>query len=91
MSVRSRSLALYIRLQLHAFSTIPADISTVMGDTVNLADDRRHELLAAIIPLAILANVSVALRFVSRRIRGVDLRWDDYLVVVGLVRYYSVI
>lgn len=62
-----------------------------MGDTVNLADDRRHELLAAIIPLAILANVSVALRFVSRRIRGVDLRWDDYLVVVGLVRYYSVI
>ena len=36
--------------------------------------------------LSILATVAVILRFYARRIKKVHLSWDDYLVVLALVR-----
>ena len=41
--------------------------------------------------LTVLAIVAVVLRFYSRRIKKVGVSWDDYLIVLALVGFFSVI
>ena len=52
----------------------------------NISDDRRTDIVASTIVLAVLATVAVILRLFCRRFTNIALSWDDYLIVIGLVR-----
>ena len=49
---------------------------------------RVPDLYAATITLAVLQTLTVIARFAARRISAADLWWDDYTIVLALVRYY---
>lgn len=59
--------------------------STPSMATVNLQDSRQSAILKGIIPLTVLAVLSVACRFVARKLQKVPLSLDDHMIVVGLV------
>ena len=50
--------------------------------------DRGPALTHAMIALIVLCDVSVLLRFVSRRIAKAGFASDDYLAVIAMVRFY---
>lgn len=52
----------------------------------NINDDRRADIVASTIVLAVLATVAVILRLFCRRFTKIALSWDDYLIIIGLVR-----
>ena len=51
-----------------------------------LAINRSGHVTSAIIPMVILALVAVGLRLLSRRIKRTPLWWDDYMIIVAMVR-----
>lgn len=52
----------------------------------HLDDDRRPNYIAANAICIGFAIVAVVLRFVSRTLAGVRLGWDDFTIVLSLVR-----
>ena len=52
----------------------------------NIDDNRGPELIGSTIVIAILAISAVVLRLVCRRHMKVAISYDDYLIIVGLVR-----
>lgn len=55
----------------------------------NINDNRGREIVVVTIILAVLATLAVILRFACRRLTKIAISWDDYLIVVGLVRVES--
>lgn len=51
---------------------------------------RVPDLYAATITLAVLQTLTVIARFAARRISAANIWWDDYTIVLALVRYYPV-
>ena len=49
------------------------------------SEDRQQEFLGSVLFLYFLALISVVLRIISRRVGGVRLWWDDYLIVLATV------
>ena len=49
-------------------------------------DESPGKMYALATALSILATVAVGLRFYARRIKKVCLSWDDYLIVLALVK-----
>ena len=52
----------------------------------NIKDNRAPQILASGIVLAVLATVAVAFRLACRRFTKIVISWDDYLIIIGLVR-----
>ena len=52
----------------------------------NINDNRGPEIMTSTIVLAVLATVAVISRLACRRLTKIAISWDDYLIVVGLVR-----
>ncbi len=52
----------------------------------NIKDNRAPQILASGIVLAVLATLAVALRLACRRFTKIVISWDDYLIIIGLVR-----
>ena len=52
----------------------------------NIKDNRGPDILASAIVLAVLATVAVAFRLACRRFTKIAISWDDYLIIIGLVR-----
>lgn len=52
-------------------------------------DDRRRSGIICNATLVAVATIAVALRFASRRLKGARILWDDYMVVIALVRTFS--
>lgn len=52
----------------------------------HIEDDRRLDLIIAVVVCLVAACFAVALRFVSRLLAKARLRWDDWMIVIGLVR-----
>ena len=48
---------------------------------------RVPDLYAATITLAVLQTIAVIARFAARRISAANFWWDDYTIVLALVRY----
>lgn len=58
------------------------------GSNSNAYDQTRVPgLYAATITLAVLQTIAVVARFAARRISAATLGWDDYTIVLALVRY----
>ncbi|KAG9235072.1 putative integral membrane protein [Amylocarpus encephaloides] len=53
--------------------------------THNLAENYQSKIYATIIPFAVLANLAIVLRFLSRKLQKLDYYWDDYLSLLGLL------
>jgi hypothetical protein len=53
---------------------------------LHIEDDRSPDVIASIAICLPAAYLAVALRFVSRRVAGAKLLWDDWLIVIALVR-----
>lgn len=51
------------------------------------SEDTGGQELAAVVAVTILANVAVIARFISRKLVKVPLKWDDWAIVVALVRF----
>ncbi len=49
-------------------------------------DDRGPEMVVSVIVVSVLAVLAVALRLVCRRQLKVSMSWDDYTIIIGLVR-----
>lgn len=49
------------------------------------ADNIQPWTVSVVVAMTILALVSVALRLLSRRIKGQPLWWDDYMIVFSMV------
>ena len=47
---------------------------------------RSQSLIVVSSVLAVLASIAVALRFLARRLKGLRIWVDDYLIVIALVR-----
>lgn len=54
--------------------------------TKHINDDRGPEILASIITLAVMATLAVTLRLACRRYTKIAMAWDDYIIILGLVR-----
>ena len=52
----------------------------------NIRDDRAPELIASVVIVVFLAAAAVILRLLCRRHLKVAMSYDDYLIIVGLVR-----
>lgn len=61
-------------------STLPSP-----PDGIDLTADKRPMVIGASVATWILAVFAVLLRIISRRIKGLDLWYDDWLVVAALV------
>lgn len=48
-------------------------------------DNLQPWTVAVVVSMTILALMSVALRLVSRRIKGQPLWWDDYMILFSMV------
>lgn len=46
--------------------------------------------VAVVVSVTILSLISVALRLVSRRIKGQPLWWDDYMILFSMVRHVTI-
>jgi hypothetical protein len=57
--------------------------------TVNLSESRSGKVAAVIILCPTLAAVSVALRLYTRFVLGKKRFWEDYLIVLAIVRAHS--
>ena len=53
----------------------------------SLLESRAPELIATIAVLLGIATVAVALRLYARKISAAKIGWDDYLIIVALVRH----
>ena len=51
--------------------------------------NRQLEIIRATIPFLILPLLAVALRFWSRYLKGAAIAIDDYMIVIGLVRWMT--
>jgi hypothetical protein len=67
-------------------STLPSP-----PDGVDLTADKRPIVIGASVATWILAVFAVLLRIISRRIKGLDLWYDDWLVVAALVGDHFII
>lgn len=55
----------------------------------HIHDDRAPDIVASISVVFALAVVAVTLRLICRRLMKVALSYDDYLILVGLVRQHG--
>lgn len=44
-------------------------------------------LMASSVVFLVLANAAVALRFYARKIKSLELKWDDWTIVISLVHF----
>ena len=51
-----------------------------------MRQDKRPELLPIFIVFSILPMIAVAMRIIARKMKQTELWWDDYLILVALVR-----
>ena len=49
-------------------------------------DDEAREIIIRTLIVAILATIAVPLRLLSRRLQGMALHIDDYLIIIALVK-----
>ena len=54
------------------------------------ADDRRPQIIIIAVTCFTIATVAVILLFISRRLAKVQYGWDDWSVVVALIRFKPV-
>lgn len=62
------------------------DGSNSSGNSDTYYQTRVPELYAATITLAVLQTIAVVARFAARRISAANFWWDDYTIVLALVR-----
>lgn len=55
-------------------------------DGLNIYEDHRAKVIASVVAPAILAIIAVALRLCARTVSKATLGWDDYLIILALVR-----
>ena len=61
-------------------------VEATMGKLVSIVEEPQRLTLGVQITFAILTTVAVTLRLIARQTKGVGTQWDDYLIVVALVR-----
>lgn len=69
-------------------AAIKFDAQDIARQLANLHEDKGPLMLKVEIPCTVLATITVILRLWSRRIVRVPLKWDDYTIVLSLVRIY---
>ncbi len=57
-----------------------------LSDGVNLKDSQQSVTLRAIIPFAVVAILCVIGRFAARKVQKLRFEFDDWMMVVALVR-----
>jgi hypothetical protein len=53
---------------------------------IDIYEDRSNHVIASVLAPAILAVIAVGLRMWARYVSQAGFKWDDYLIVVALVR-----
>ena len=82
--------------QLNMTGTIPSrsgyklqQITLVMAspstDRALFSDNKKPDIIAGNVVVALLAVIAVILRFLSRRLRGQELKFDDWTILLALV------
>lgn len=60
-------------------------------DGLNIYEDHRAKVIASVVAPAILAIIAVGLRLCARTVSKATLGWDDYLIVLALVRRSDIV
>ena len=58
-----------------------------MGRLVSIDEEPQRVAFGIQITFAILTTTAVCLRILARRLKDVDMQWDDYLIVIALVSF----
>lgn len=56
------------------------------GPSIDLSETRQFELHVTSYTVTIAAIIFVILRLIARKKRGAELWWDDWILIIGLVR-----
>jgi len=59
-----------------------------MGRLVTIVEESQKLAFGVQITFAILTTVAVSFRLLARKIKDVEYQWDDYLIILALVRVH---
>lgn len=62
----------------------------LQNELAHARDNKSPQVIAATVAFMVISTVSVALRVLSRRIQGIKLGADDYMIFVSLVSLCNV-
>ena len=72
--------------------TLPSlSVDQLQNQLLHIHDNRAPQMVATTISFMIVSTISVFLRIISRRLQGLRLGADDYMIVVSLVCHIPIL